>query len=414
MVWAAIDKFRFVYLCAGRRFGKTFLLKVVLTKCAQASGLNIWYVAPTYRMAKRLMWEQLKRQIPRELIKKKDETALTITFVNDSMISLFGADNPDRLVGDGIDICVIDEADLIKKLDLLYKQSIRPALADKLGKLLMASTPRGLKYFWELCSGCFNFPDRFPRSINAKISNNSYFLGFTTAEGGNVPLEELIEAEALMGARLYRQEFLASFEAPGNLVYEDFSIANIDKCEYDPGIELHIGMDFNVSPMTAAIGQAHEDGLEIFDEVSIDNGNTKLMATEIRRRYPNASITVYPDPAGKARGTSADIGVTDHSILAGFGFKVVAPSRAPSVIDRVNTLQALICSADDKRRLIVDPKCRNLLNSLQSQQYVDGTKIPDKSTGFDHFNDAIGYMVWMRFNLLTGRLNQSISEQNYR
>ena len=404
IAWKAVQRFRFVFICAGRRGGKTFLVRLLLIIATQKAGQNVWYVAPTYRMAKRLMWESLKQAVEPALISKKNETELTITLVNGSRISLFGADNPDGLVGDGIDCCIIDEAALIRSLSKVYDQSIRPALADKQGKLIMTSTPRGFNYFWELCCNCFNFPAHFPVKPDRKISNKSYFLGYTTAEGGQVPEEELADAMSRMDARLYRQEFEASFEKPGDLVYENFSIANIDDVKLDPAKELLIGMDFNVNPMSACVGQVDGDQLKIAEEITITNGNTELMCQEINRRYPDYKITVYPDPSGKARKTSASVGVTDFSIILSYGLAIVAPKQAPMIVDRVNAVNALLCSADDKRRLLVDSRCLTVITGLQSQQFKEGTRIPDKSQGFDHMNDCIGYLVWMRFNLLVGHL----------
>jgi hypothetical protein len=402
IAWKAVQKFRFVFICAGRRGGKTFLVRLLLILATQKSNQNVWYVAPTYRMAKRLMWETLKQAVPAALRTAKNETELTITLVNGSKISLFGADNPDGLVGDGIDCCIIDEAALIRSLHDVYDRSIRPALADRQGKLIMTSTPRGFNYFWELCCDCFNFPAHFPVKPDRKVSGKSYFIGYTTAEGGQVPEEELADAMSRMDARLYRQEFEASFEKPGDLVYENFSIANQDDIKLDPAKELHIGMDFNVNPMSACVGQVDGDRLMICEEITIPNGNTELMCQEIKRRYPNYRITVYPDPSGKARKTSASVGVTDFSIILSHGFAIVAPKQAPMIVDRVNAVNALLCSADDKRRLIVDSRCLTVITGLQSQQFKEGTRIPDKSQGFDHMNDCIGYLVWMRFNLLVG------------
>jgi hypothetical protein len=398
----AVMLFRFVFICAGRRGGKTFLVRVLLMIASQRPNQNVWYIAPTYRMAKRLMWETLKQAVPVSLRSAKNETELTITLINGSKISLFGADNPDGLVGDGIDCCIIDEAALIKSLHAVYDRSIRPALADRQGKLIMTSTPRGFNYFWELCCDCFNFPAHFPVKPDRKISNKSYFIGYTTAEGGQVPEEELADARSRMDARLYRQEFDASFEKPGDLVYENFSIANIDEVEIDPSKDLHIGMDFNVNPMSACVGQIDGERLALSDEITITNGNTEIMCQEIKRRYPNHRITVYPDPSGKARKTSAPVGVTDFSIIQSYGFGLVAPKAAPLVVDRVNAVNAMLCSADDKRRIIVGSHCRTIIAGMQSQQFKEGTRIPDKGQGFDHMNDCVGYLVWMRFNLIVG------------
>ncbi len=51
---------RFRVLVAARRFGKTFLALVELIRAAWGPGRVVWYVAPTYKQAKRIAWKMLK------------------------------------------------------------------------------------------------------------------------------------------------------------------------------------------------------------------------------------------------------------------------------------------------------------------------------------------------------------------
>src|SRR5947209_6581810 len=48
---------RFRVLVAGRRFGKTYLALVELCQAAWGPGRLAWYVAPTYKQAKRIAWK---------------------------------------------------------------------------------------------------------------------------------------------------------------------------------------------------------------------------------------------------------------------------------------------------------------------------------------------------------------------
>ena len=78
---------------------------------------------------------------------------------------------------------------------------------------------------------------------------------------------------------------------------------------------LHIGMDFNVDPMSACVGQIEKDKVYFVDEVIIYGSNTDEMVQEIRDRYgTKMQIFIYPDPASRQRKTSAG-GRTDLSIL---------------------------------------------------------------------------------------------------
>jgi hypothetical protein len=56
---------RFRVLIAGRRFGKTHLSCVeLITTSLEHPGVIVWYVAPTWRMAKDIAWDTLKAMLP--------------------------------------------------------------------------------------------------------------------------------------------------------------------------------------------------------------------------------------------------------------------------------------------------------------------------------------------------------------
>jgi len=48
---------------------------------------------------------------------------------------------------------------------------------------------------------------------------------------------------------------------------------------------------------------------------------------------------------------------------------------------------------DGTIRLTIDPKCRKLLDCIRKHTYKENTRQPAKDTGFDHFNDALGFLV---------------------
>ena len=65
-------------------------------------------------------------------------------------------------------------------------------------------------------------------------------------------------------------------------------------------------MDFNISPMSACVGQIEKDKIYIVDEIVIYGSNTDEMCEEIRNRYGfKVPIFIFPDPACKQRKTSA-------------------------------------------------------------------------------------------------------------
>ena len=138
-----VDSPNALYLCS-RAFiatHNTQLAKVSLIKFARKKKRLIWYVAPSYRMAKQIMWPELVEAIPRAWVRKYNETILTITLVNGTKIELKGADNPDSLRGVGIHYLVMDE---VQDIDPeAWTKVLRPTLASTGGHALFIGCVRG-------------------------------------------------------------------------------------------------------------------------------------------------------------------------------------------------------------------------------------------------------------------------------
>lgn len=377
---------RFRVVCAGRRFGKTHLAIATALKTAlEAPGRVVWFVAPSYRQAAQIGWKILKSLVPSNNAKKVNETDLSIELKNGSMIALRGADNYDSLRGVGLDGLVLDEfADM--QPDAWF-EVLRPALSDRQGWALFIGTPKGFNHFHALWTKAF-------------IMDGWEAFQFTTLQGGRVLPDEIESARAELDPRSFKQEYEASFESMTGLVYQNFDrMIHLASDLKDTGGDLLIGLDFNVTPLSAVVGVKAGDQLHILDEITLSNSNTQRMADEIKKRYPNRTIKVYPDPSGNARKTSADIGQTDFTILRAAGFRVIAPPKAPSVADRINEVNALFTNAKGDHRLFVSKHCEKLIHCLEGLTYREDTMEPDKRSGLDHLPDSLGYLVHSEFPL---------------
>ncbi len=99
-----LNNARFRTVVAGRRFGKTYLAAAELLRAAiSGTNKNCFYCSPTYGMSKEIQWQMLLDMIPEEYIAKTNETALTITLINGSIIYLKGAEKPNNLRGRALD-----------------------------------------------------------------------------------------------------------------------------------------------------------------------------------------------------------------------------------------------------------------------------------------------------------------------
>ena len=106
---------RFRVLISGRRFGKTYLCITEMMKYASQPKKKIWYVAPTFKMAKEIAWASLKEMLNQfNWIEDINETTMTITIrKSNSTISLKGADNYDSLRGSGINFLILNRSKYI-------------------------------------------------------------------------------------------------------------------------------------------------------------------------------------------------------------------------------------------------------------------------------------------------------------
>jgi len=376
----ARDATRFRVVVAGRRFGKTHLSIRELCYHAREPDKEVWYVAPTYKMARQIVWRKLKNKLQDlNWITKTNETELTITLRNGSVISLKGADNYDSLRGVGLDFIVLDEfADIDPEA---WYETLRPTLSDKQGRALFIGTPKGIgNWAYDIYQNTLD---------NATWKSYS----FTTIEGGNVPPEEVDAARLDLDERTFRQEYLATFETFSGRIYYSFDRAhNVRKYEGTTPDAVYVGMDFNIDPMSAVVAVRMGDTLHIIDEVRLFSSNTQEMVNELKQRFPKTRIWAYPDPAGNQRKTSAG-GQTDIMILNNAGFVVKAPRAHTPVRDRINAVNSRLCSSSGIRHLIIDPKCKYTIEGLERQVYKEGSSQPDKDSGYDHMNDALGYMT---------------------
>lgn len=386
----ADNKSRFRILCTGRRFGKTTLAIRELCYYAREPNKVCWYVAPSYRQAKQIAWVKLK-QILKDLrwIRKVNEAELTIELKNKSRICLRGADNKDSLRGVGIDFIVLDEcADIDEQA---WSEVLRPTLSDTKGSAVFAGTPKGMNWFHDL----------YQRGQDQTEEEYSSFL-FTTLEGGFVDSGEIEQAKRDLDAKTFRQEYQATWETYSGIIYYGFSTSENIK-HFDQPLDnniIHIGMDFNLDPMCAVVSYISNGVVYIMDEIQIWSSNTDELCQEIHRRYPGKKIFVYPDPASRQRKTSAG-GRTDLSILQNNGFVCKVPPRHMAIRDRINSVNAKLCSASNERQVFIHPKCKNLLNSVSKHTYKEGTVLPDKTQGFDHMNDALGYLISFLYPIRT-------------
>ena len=186
---------RFKVLDCGRRWGKTRLGVMECLDAASVGG-RAWWVAPSYKMSE-VGWRPLRRlagKIPGAEIRKVDRQVI---LPSGGDVSVRSADNPDSLRGEGLDYVVLDECAFMG--EAAWNEALRPALADRLGRALFISTPKGRNWFWRL----------WQLGQNGDAEWQSW--SFTSYDNPHIKPSEIDAAKGTLPDRIFRQEFMAEF-----------------------------------------------------------------------------------------------------------------------------------------------------------------------------------------------------------
>jgi len=199
---------RYSVINCGRRSGKSTLAVYKLLEFVTENPQTIvWYIAPTYKQAKSIMWSMLTDVVPTEAIAKKNETELSIRLKNGSEIHLKGADNPDSLRGVRIDFAIFDEVAFFEKWVEVWKV-IRPTLMDSQASVWFISTPNGFNHFKDLAE---------------RTGEDWKYFHFTTYDNPHIPVFEIEQSKLEMDEDSFAQEMMGEFRKMSGLIYKEFS-----------------------------------------------------------------------------------------------------------------------------------------------------------------------------------------------
>lgn len=236
---------RFNVLVCHRRFGKTVLAVNELIKSAALCKLpdpRCAYIAPYFAQAKTIAWDYLKQFTNVIPGVEKNEAELRVDLPGGARISLYGADNPDRLRGLYFDDVWMDEpADHPPRL---WPEIIRPALSDRKGRGSFIGTPKGRNEFWKLYNSAQADPDW-------------YAALFRSSETGVLDAGELADARKTMSAEQYDQEFECSFQAALIGAYYGKEMSSAEKegritdVPYNPKLPVYTAWDLGKRDYTS-------------------------------------------------------------------------------------------------------------------------------------------------------------------
>lgn len=272
----------------GRRSGKSFVagMKSAISMIVEQG--NYYIIAPTGGNAKKIYWDDIIKVIFKnsplvdpqfakaqghrgwkEVGFNENEMSVTIDYIENAKVTLpdgsvvtinhdqkkprsklvlYGATEPDNILGIGLRGVVLDECAKMPNFKYVWNKVVKPMLGDQKGWAMFISTPLGIHNPW------YAFVNL------AKSLVDKYFVSHATAyDNPYFPDSEIEEARADAIAEnslnTFEQEWLAEFVNPEGAIFPEF---NPTIHLFDPkdlpknGINL-LGVDFGFSPDPAAI-----------------------------------------------------------------------------------------------------------------------------------------------------------------
>ena len=270
-------------LCWHRRAGKDHSSLALLTMAALLDTGSYLHALPEEKQARKVIWESptksvgkpiIEQVIPERLIARdksgrlqKNNTKMTVTLKNGSLIQLAGFDNYSSMLGTDYAGMVFSEFAVSEMADIAWRQTFIPILAINHGFAAFISTPRGHNHFYEM------FHDK------KNVESDNWLIDLQTcADTTNLDGEPIITLDAAkehykdFDESLLMQEFMCSWESPfSDAIYKDALAQMYKEGRYVelPGLETRpcvSAWDLGMSDETfIIIAQPHGNMIYIVD-----------------------------------------------------------------------------------------------------------------------------------------------------
>jgi len=410
---------RYAVVNASRGFGKSYLAATAAIIAVQelmnldedVPNKNVALIAPTYSQAVDIYYPLIAWQLGMEdFADKASKAAGQFWFPNNVQLKLWSYEASQRMRGTGQYFIVADEVTSWKGAGMNLKESwesiIQPCVATRWspmnakkfnansGRALIISTPSGYDYFYEM----YNRQD---------YDNDWKSYTYTYKDSPFLDEEEIERVKLTLDPLKFAREYTASFEDSGNNVFYTFNRKDhIDNNlqYFEAGEDVHVAIDFNVGIMASVIFAIRGNQIHILDEMQ-GHPDTETLARALKEKYSDHRIISYPDPAGRARKTSAAVGVTDFRILETHGIITRAHNKAPPIVDSVAAVNKKFKNANGDIDMFIHPKCVNTVKSLERTQWVESnpdSATIDKKEGVEHWTDALRYAVEYLYPIRAG------------
>jgi hypothetical protein len=188
---------RFTIIMAGRQMGKSLLISYVVLRELLGLGKKIWIVAPNYDLTQRIFKNYLLpviRKYPDDFKVQMDRYRIEC-IATGSSVECKSAENPVALLGETLDLLVIDEA--AEVAEQVFESNLRPTLMVKKGKCMLISTPTTRTNWF------------FRKYVLADENEDSSSFHFTSYDNPYIDAGELEAIRKRTPEMVWRNQYLA-------------------------------------------------------------------------------------------------------------------------------------------------------------------------------------------------------------
>ncbi len=280
---------RFACVEASVKSGKTMgCLAWITERALETSSSTFWWVAPTYSQSS-MAYRRLKSMLPREVVNKVNETALSITLANGSVIWFRSGDRPDHLYGEDVTALVVDEA---SRLSETSWHAVRSTLSATGGSARLVGNVSGRTWFWSMC-----------RRIEAGEHGEEWTYARLTwedaAEAGVIGVEDVDEARRNLPPSVFEALYMAHLTADIEQVFAVDRIEVIPATGEEPEVD-NIVRSWDLASSTHR-GSSHSVGVLM----GIDYDADRVVIGDVVRGKWDAGGTLAALMATAAKDTPA-------------------------------------------------------------------------------------------------------------
>lgn len=384
---------KFRAFIAGFGSGKTWVGCASLCKhFLEHPGVPAGYFAPTYSQIRDIFYPTIEEVaedwgLECEILVSSKEVKLNREGRHIGTIICRSMDKPGSIVGFKIGHALVDELDTMPtdKARHAWRKIIARMRVKKAGLkngIDVTTTPEGFKFVHE----------QFVQQVAQKpeLAENYGIIHASTYDNeANLPDDYIESMRQTYPPQLFEAYLNGRFvNLTSGTVYNSYDRARCDSQEsIKPDEPLFIGQDFNVGAMASTTYVKRPNGWHAVDQLTGVYDTPELCKT-LKERYQGHKITIYPDASGNSRKT-VNASESDISLLKQAGFSVRVNASNPRVKDRILAVNSALAHG---RMWVNARKCPDVVACLEQQAY-DKNGEPDKQGGFDHQNDATGYMI---------------------